>query len=239
MKKLSLIMALVLVATVGGVYATWTYSGDSIIHTSSSKAAVVTEVEETTEALGSYSVSTNLVSMEIDQAKDTADEYHQAVLKPIYTEGTSEYQLVVTYTPSAFVSNDVKENGLKTYLWFVNDATWKCDEDGYYDANAEAKSVFNLPYDRTKPIVIYPANSTETTSDSVLKWTKVENGNDVYFTCTIAGENAKTFEDLIDLNKIVLDTASINDRFDKDVVKTVVFHISSKTPSETIDQMGS
>ena len=58
MKKLSLLVALLLIATIGGVYATWTYVGNDQIHTFSPKGVIMEDVE-IEGTVGSYTIESN------------------------------------------------------------------------------------------------------------------------------------------------------------------------------------
>ena len=72
MKKLSILVALILCVTIGGVYATWTYPGTSVAEYKIPLTHQMAGVEFTGSA-GVYQVKTNTLAYTIDQT--AADDY--------------------------------------------------------------------------------------------------------------------------------------------------------------------
>ena len=67
MKKLSVLIALMLCVTIGGVYATWSYAGTDDIADAFAEAKVTIADVELKGANGTYKIESNLV-LTVDQA---------------------------------------------------------------------------------------------------------------------------------------------------------------------------
>lgn len=125
MKKLSLLMALILLVTVGGVYATWNYAQDPA-ETAQGFALPKMETVVTSGDKGSIVVDTSNFSIKIDDdANDNA--VHKATLV------MSGY-ISIKFTEAVGADEDVKTNGIKLT------ATVSCTENWQYDS----KDIFIL-----------------------------------------------------------------------------------------------
>lgn len=117
MKKLSLLIALCMLVTVGGVYATWNYSQGSVDGQHehfTDKLAII----NTTTTKGTILVDTSGLSITIDQA----DLDYNARL-----DITGE--VVITFTPSPGVDTDVKAGiPLEFYLSVTDNYSYKGSE---------------------------------------------------------------------------------------------------------------
>ena len=82
MKKLSLLIALCMLVTVGGVYATWTYNMDTV---ASQKASLTHEMEiiQSSGAAGYYEFGANTLNLKIDAKASALDptDIHTTDLK--------------------------------------------------------------------------------------------------------------------------------------------------------------
>lgn len=229
MKKLSMLIALILIATIGGVYATWTYVTDSQVHSMSTKGVVLTDLSTTQPTVGSYTINSNLNQGIIDQNKDTLpdEDYHKAILTYELKEGASTPSLSVKYTPAVGVSNDIAENGLITYVWFgAPGMTYDCDGDGDQD------DIFLVPYGEANYITIHPIGTEITPDARNFVWTK--SGND--FVCNIIGEGLvhTDFSAVFTLNDVVLDTEAKYNAYKNSITKFIRCVVSNKLPSETV-----
>ena len=104
MKKLSVLIALVLCVTIGGVYAAWTYTNPDADITDRHFNQLITisaAVEE--GAAGEYAIETNITGMTIDQKGTNSEgvDFHKAVLN--YTTSDSQ-------TPYIRFTLKLKEN---------------------------------------------------------------------------------------------------------------------------------
>lgn len=156
MKKLSTLIALILCVTIGGVYATWTYTGSTITSVdrtlSHGMAASVTEGD-----VGVFEITNNNVDISIDQ---TAAGNYSAKL--VITGGVT-----VTFTPNAGAPEDVINNAIPTHaviytknaeankyegseIYVKNsttseiDLSWVKGSDGKFTANITAEQIDSL-----------------------------------------------------------------------------------------------
>ena len=102
MKKLSMVMAAAMCLTVGGVYATWTYSQGTATY--STKTTYVTLVDAATEtAKGKIHIDATGVTIAIDQADD---QYHGKLV-------FSTNHFAVSFVPTVGADGDVAKDGIK------------------------------------------------------------------------------------------------------------------------------
>ena len=102
MKKLSLLVAILLIATVGSVYATWNYSQGDVV----SKSSYFDEVTKITDkvvenAKGVIEITHNDLTITIDDS----DNDH-------YAEWNLTGSITIKFTPNAGADSTVKENGV-------------------------------------------------------------------------------------------------------------------------------
>ncbi|MBR1983352.1 MAG: hypothetical protein IKA12_01545 [Clostridia bacterium] len=117
MKKLSMLIAMILCVTIGGVYATWTYAGNDVTDKEYEKVIALSGVA-TSDPSGAYEITSNISGIVLDQ-KATGD--YTAVLS--FGSNNSEAPfLTVTFTPSeTLASDEIKANGLPTEIeWKIS-----------------------------------------------------------------------------------------------------------------------
>lgn len=116
MKKLSILIALVLCVTIGGVYATWVYSqSDDVADITGAKAITMTEATFT-GTYGTYHVDTTGLTMQVDPKEGTT---HTTALK-------MSGNLVISFTPNTYAPVEVKEHGVSsTFAFSLSNADWK------------------------------------------------------------------------------------------------------------------
>ncbi len=234
MKKLSTLIAILLIATIGGVYATWNYVGNEQVHSFTTKGVIMEEVV-VEGSVGGYAITSTLVQGRIDQAKGddtTPSKYHKAVLN-YELSGTA--QLSITFTPTSTAGLDVKSSGVVTYLWFGDGGmTYKTDEAGNYNANGTAKSIFNVPHGEDNYITIHPEGTVldGMDRDRNFAWEDGENGSFVF---NFIGSNAahQDFSAVFTLNDFVLDQESEYYAFKNSINAFIRCVVSNKVPSET------
>lgn len=118
MKKLSLLIAMILCVTIGGVYATWTYSQG----TAATRDAYLDDVTKITDktvanAKGVISVDKTGLTITIDDANDD----HVA-------ECTIDGALVVKFKPNKGADADVFKNGVTLQYKLSVENTWKYND---------------------------------------------------------------------------------------------------------------
>ena len=150
MKKLSVLIALLMCVTIGGVYATWTYAGTTDI-TDGHKEIFVTIPDAVVEGTyGTYTVDTN-----VRLVVDDTDKNHKAELVFESTD-TNEVYLRVTFTPNeATATPAIKANAVPTELYFTTTTEMKYD----------GVDIFTFKN---------PGNGT---LDNVFDWTKQDDGS--------------------------------------------------------------
>lgn len=116
MKKLSILIALILCVTIGGVYATWVYSqSDDVADITGAKAITMTEATFT-GTYGTYHVDTSELSMVVDPKEGTT---HTTALK-------ISGDLVISFIPNTYAPEDVKNSGVpSTFIFSLSNADWK------------------------------------------------------------------------------------------------------------------
>ena len=94
MKKLSLLIAMVLCVTIGGVYAAWTYTNPAADITDQRIGQLITISTATEQgAAGTYAIETNVTGMSIEQlgTNDDGKDFHTAVLEYTTKDGAAPY----------------------------------------------------------------------------------------------------------------------------------------------------
>ena len=105
--KLAFLALLSTIVTVGGVYATWTFTASSDVADATKEFTVALVPEPNIiGTYGTYHIDTSSVKLAIDQA---GEGDHTAVLK---IDETSK--VVITFTPAANAPVSVKENGVES-----------------------------------------------------------------------------------------------------------------------------
>ena len=101
MKKLSLIMAMVLIATIGGVYATWTFSGNDV---NAPHEHAVLRMEDYTQSgsLGTLVLNAAGATISIDEDENVT---HKA---KIVISG----DFIITFKPNDTAPETVKNQGI-------------------------------------------------------------------------------------------------------------------------------
>ena len=115
MRRLSVLIAMILCVTIGGVYATWTYTqnpdvADEQIHMTMNLTDVAFS-----GSYGTYKIDTSALKMNIDPKVGTT---HDTAL---YITG----QIVITFTPNAVAPEIVKEKAVdSTFQLTLTNDNW-------------------------------------------------------------------------------------------------------------------
>ena len=104
MKKLSLLIALCMLLTIGGVYATWTYTQNTDVADEAVNMNINLTDVAYSGSYGTYKVDTSSLKLAIEPKADTT---HTTAL---YIEGN----IVVTFTPNSVAPVEIKENLIKS-----------------------------------------------------------------------------------------------------------------------------
>ena len=116
MKKLSLLIALCMLLTIGGVYATWTYTQNTDVADEAVNMNMNLTDVAYSGSYGTYKVDTSSLKMAIDPKAGTT---HTTAL---YIEGN----IVITFTPNSVAPVEIKESGLETtYTFSLSNPNWQ------------------------------------------------------------------------------------------------------------------
>jgi len=119
MKKLSLLVALALMISIGGVYATWVYSQSSDVADITSAKAITMTAATFTGTDGTFAVDTSGLSMVVDPLPGTAHDTGLVI--------TGE--LIISFTPNQYANETVKGYGVAaTYEFGISNNNWTYDD---------------------------------------------------------------------------------------------------------------
>lgn len=137
MKKLSLLIALCMLISIGGVYATWTYVRNSDVADESVNMAMnLTEVAYS-GSNGAFKVDTSTLKLSIDPKSGTTHT----------TSLVIEGEVKIVFTPATFAPAEVKENAVdSTFEFKLSNNSWTFD-DGH-----GAKEIVTLAHQGTHEI---------------------------------------------------------------------------------------
>ena len=205
MKKISILITLLLLLTVGGVYATWSYAGTNDIADAFAEAKVTIEDVELIGANGTYKIESNLI-LSVDQA----NENHEAELV-FASNDTNPIYLKVTFTPAQNAPQSIKENAVPTELYFgtTTEMQFKIDSEGNYDENGTATDIFTF------------SNPSDGIFSPNVTWHEEDNGT---FTYTLDEATLKT---MITLSRtFVLDIKAEHDAFREALTGNIVARVT-------------
>lgn len=101
MKKLSLIVAMAVILTIGGVFATWTYN-DGAVQSVNPTIGVAIEAAEQTGAAATLTADVSGVSLNVTNEGNFGTKFDTA------NTGT----VVITLAPNSLASDNIKQNGM-------------------------------------------------------------------------------------------------------------------------------
>lgn len=115
MKKLSLLIAMILCVTIGGVYATWTYTQNTdVADESVNKSLNLTGVEYV-GSYGTYDVNVDGLTLKIDPKAGTTHT----------TSLIADGQIIITFTPNSVAPQTVKDSAVaSTYQFTLSNSNW-------------------------------------------------------------------------------------------------------------------
>ena len=196
MKKLGLLISMILMVTIGGVYATWYYASESQKMTDAHQhisIGLTGTVNDSSYGTYALNINTN-VSMWVDPLNEAEGSHTTALYFGSYADkvltkaNRTDVIATITYTPGEYVPTVVTEKGVIT-KWNLESSVavdeWKYD----------GKQIFNT-IDNT----VFKIHPVGTAGENC--WTKTGDGK---FTYSITVE---MLDDLLTLNEIELDTAA-------------------------------
>ncbi len=205
MKKLSLLLALLVLVTVTGVYATWSYAGTNDIADAYAEAKITITDAVLSGSNGQYVVESNLV-MSIDQKNDD----HEAELVFAANDGQPIY-LKVTFIPASFADQNIKDNAVPSELYFgtTTEMRYKMDADGNYDPNGTPVDILDF------------ANKSDGNFSPNVAWSKQPDGSFIY-----TMDEAALCQQIWLTQTFVLDTKAEHDAFREALTGNVIVRIT-------------
>ena len=189
--KMAMAAALATLVTVGGVYATWTFSEGNVSNASTTVNVAMTGVSATTEK-GTLSV-TVMQAGGLTLSVDDSDNNHKPDLKK---EGVA----TVTFTPSATASQEIKTEGIDVQLT-ISYAPYEGGPATLADWTYEGTPIFNITNDATAPIHL--DNEGKTPVSGVFTWTVDAADVGIALTDAMGGVLIDTLEKYNALNEIL------------------------------------
>ncbi len=120
MKKLGLLIAMLLCVTIGGVYATWTYTQNTDVADETVNMTMNLTDVAYSGSYGTYKIDSTAVKMTIDPKPGTTHT----------TELTIEGDIIITFTPNSVAPQEVKDNGIaSTFQFGLTNVNWTFDDD--------------------------------------------------------------------------------------------------------------
>lgn len=112
MKKLSLLIAMILCVTIGGVYATWVYTGDENVADVSEPITINLEDPANGGAHGTYTLKKDLNGAETFIRIDDTNNDHIAEL---VCRGT----IRIEFTPAPLAPDEIKNGEFDSWVYFT------------------------------------------------------------------------------------------------------------------------
>lgn len=119
MRKLSLLIALCTLLTVGGVYATWTYTQNTDVADEAVNMTMNLTDVAYSGSYGTYKIDTSGLSLTIDPKAGTSH----------VTSLVATGEIVITFTPNSVAPIEVKEDGVpSTFAFSLSNPNWKYND---------------------------------------------------------------------------------------------------------------
>lgn len=234
MKRLSLLVATLLIATIGSVYAAFIYPGANGTATSTSYRTIYLEQSQQAGNIGDFSLSSDIDKITLDQAYHDPElinsDYTVTMLTTFKTLNNTDPQVKFTFTPKAGANATIKSVGVDSYIYFgfVVNHTY----DDPTTETVENDNIFSVTYDKTNYITIHNTDYDGELNDRNYKWNK-EDGS---FTITLT--HIDTVEKIVKLSKTFkLDTIEEYEAFKEamgDEFVNLVVTATTIQPNESV-----
>ena len=112
MKKLSVIIALAVCLTIGGVYAAWTYPGNTSQVSQHATLGIQMNANEN-DSIGTFSILVDGGSQNPFKIEPTSSSDFTATF-------LAQHQVTIVFTPKTNAAQSVLENGIDAYWYFTN-----------------------------------------------------------------------------------------------------------------------
>ncbi len=139
MKKLSILIAIMLLITVGGVYATWTYTQTTDVADESVGMAMNLTNVTYEGSYGTYKINKDNLKMVIDPKEGTTHTTSLVI--------TGE--IIVTFTPATYAPDEVKANGVVSSFEFsLTNDNWVFGEEKIISLVHHDESVHQITWEK-------------------------------------------------------------------------------------------
>ena len=126
MRKLSLLIALCMLISIGGVYATWVYTNTTDVADETMNKAVSMSGVTYEGSYGTFTVNVDGVTVKVDPKPGTT---HDTGLK-------IEGEVVFTFVPATYAPQDVKDNAVgATFSVHLSNKEWKYGDNLIFQIN--------------------------------------------------------------------------------------------------------
>lgn len=237
MKKLSVLAALALCVTVGGVYAAWNYAEQGVSTVYAVGTVGITGVEGKTSK-GTLKAVGNNLAIKVDDVPIDDEETQTNVLHQTALTYNTEGYFTVTFTADANATADIKKDGIPL-VWYVglantsNESVSYADAKFTYDKNGDGDYADVGDVDapiytsiNSDPVLITDANLVWPDESKQNKGVTNPNGT-VTFTYKIEIEDVMG---KVELNQIILETEAMHNAYSKQINSYVLhFHVGEKT----------
>ena len=186
--KLAIMAAVATMVTVGGVYATWTFSEGSVVDATTTVNVAMTGVTTNTEK-GTLAVTVMGEGGFTLSVDDSNNDHYPEIMKT--------GAVTVTFTPSATASDDVKTNGIDVQL-AISYAPYTGGPASLEEWKYETTQIFEVA---AEPLHLEGASATE--SGGVFTWTVAAGDIGIDLTTAMKAVLIDTFEKYGDLNEIL------------------------------------
>lgn len=230
MKKLSLLVALILCVTIGGVYANWTYVNNEDIEDKTAQIGVtISGITSVDDVIGEFTITTNfnilIEPLSVKNPNTTNSEHddyvldanHKAALLFVDDEGdvVTTPTITLTFEPTEHAPMDVQENGPTSWFYLI-DST-KEIENGtpmLYEGN----EIFEYTYTKTNPLSV--------------DWGTAESG---VFTVTISATEIISLGKPTSGDYFIIDTSVKHNHFATQVNgNNIIAHITDDDPNGNV-----
>ena len=157
MRKLSVLIAMLLCVTIGGVYAAWTYTNPSADITDQRFEQLITISTATEEgAAGTYAIETNITGLSIDQKGTNSEgvDFHKAMLN--YTTRDDETPYVkITLKLKENTCSDIFDSLVSTYAVNVLDVVGQYASADIFTDHKSGTTEIQWTYDSVNDIYYF------------------------------------------------------------------------------------
>lgn len=204
MKKLSLLVATLLIATIGGVYAAFIYPGQTGGAKGEVNRAIYLEQATQSGNIGDFTLSSDINKISLDQKKhdpELVNSDYTVVMTTTYNNESENPNIKIVFKPKTGANATIKSKCVDSYIYFGFVSSHKYDDPT--TTEVESLDIFTVPnYDAAHCITIHNTDYVGTEDQFNYKWTRETDGT---FSVTLTA--ITSVDQMVQLaNTFVLDT---------------------------------